>query len=190
MVHFYSQTVYYDHHWSLVSLGVWRKYPNPHSAHVVSVDVLDRSINPETGIIRTERVIGCKQKAPRWVVKILGGSSDAFVREVSHLNLHTGETHLTSENLSLCQYLTVLERVHYTPCPITPSNPKPRTKFTQTAEIQAKIGAWKPVQEKLESWSLDMFGKNAQKGREGFEHVLRTLWENRQGLIADRSRFP
>lgn len=158
--------------------------------------------------MRTERVIGCTQKAPRWVVKVraialslgsdwptntalhllitfvqqlLGGSSDAYVREVSHLNPNTGETHVTSVNLSLCQYLTVLERISYKPCP---ANPTGRTLFTQTAEIQARIAGWRPLQERFERWSLEMFDKNAEKGREGFEHVLRTLWETRQGLIA------
>ncbi|KAG8868059.1 hypothetical protein FRC20_004248 [Serendipita sp. 405] len=70
MVSFFSQSFHYDHPWQLVNIGVWRKYPNPHSAHVISVDVLDRSIDPSTGIVRTERVIGCKQKAPGWVVKV------------------------------------------------------------------------------------------------------------------------
>ena len=58
------------HPWSHVVIGMWRKYPNPKCTHVVSVDVIDRSVDPETGIIRTERILGCKQKAPRWVVKV------------------------------------------------------------------------------------------------------------------------
>jgi len=32
--------------------------------------VLERSIDPGTGIIRTERVIGCTQKAPGWIVRV------------------------------------------------------------------------------------------------------------------------
>jgi len=84
-------------------------------------------------------------------------------------------------NLSLCQYLTVLERISYKPCP---TSPRERTLFTQTAEIQARIAGWKPLQERFERWSLEMFDKNAEKGRKGFEHVLRSLWESRQGLIA------
>lgn len=58
------------HPWSHVVIGMWRKYPNPKCSHVVSVDVVDRSVDPETGIIRTERILGCKQKAPRWIVKV------------------------------------------------------------------------------------------------------------------------
>lgn len=50
--------------------GIWRKYPNRECAHVISVDVLDRSIDPKTGVLRTERVLGVRQKAPLWVLKV------------------------------------------------------------------------------------------------------------------------
>jgi hypothetical protein len=59
-----------SHPWSHVMIGMWRKYPNPHCTHVVTVDVLDRTVDPMTGIIRTERILGCKQKAPSWIVKV------------------------------------------------------------------------------------------------------------------------
>lgn len=49
---------------------MWHKYPNPHCTHVQTIDVVDRTVDPETGIIRTERVLGCKQKAPTWIVKV------------------------------------------------------------------------------------------------------------------------
>jgi hypothetical protein len=181
MVHFFSQSFNYDHSWSLVNLGLWRKYPNPYSAHVVSVDVLDRSINPQTGVIRTERVIGCKQKAPRWVVKVLGGSDDAYVREVSFVDPRTQETTVTSINLSLSQYMRVLERITYSPCPQQPTQ---RTLFSQTAEIQARVPFWAKLGESLEKFSVERFGQNAESGRIGFDYVLRTLWEARNGLPA------
>lgn len=59
-----------SHPWSHVVIGMWHKYPNPHCSHVVTIDVVDRSVDPTTGIIRTERVLGCKQKAPVWIVKV------------------------------------------------------------------------------------------------------------------------
>ena len=59
-----------SHPWSHVVIGMWHKYPNPHCSHVLSVDVLDRSVDPETGVVRTERILGCKQKAPSWVLKV------------------------------------------------------------------------------------------------------------------------
>jgi hypothetical protein len=60
----------FSHSWAHVIIGMWHKYPNPHCSHVVAVDVIDRSVDPSTGIIRTERVLGCKQRAPGWIVKV------------------------------------------------------------------------------------------------------------------------
>lgn len=51
-------------------MAMWHKYPNSKCTHVVSIDTIDRSVDPVTGIIRTERVLGCKQKAPIWIVKV------------------------------------------------------------------------------------------------------------------------
>jgi len=46
------------------------KYPNPYATHVHTVDTISRTIDPETGIIRSERVIGVQQGAPRWITKV------------------------------------------------------------------------------------------------------------------------
>ncbi|UOH83723.1 hypothetical protein LQV05_006458 [Cryptococcus neoformans] len=46
-----------------------RKYPNPFATHVYSVDTMERSIDPETGVLRSERLIGVQQGAPKWVTK-------------------------------------------------------------------------------------------------------------------------
>lgn len=59
-----------SHSWAHVIIGMWHKYPNPHCSHVVTVDVIDRTIDPSTGIIRTERVLGCKQRTPTWIVRV------------------------------------------------------------------------------------------------------------------------
>jgi len=173
MVHVFSQNIFYNHDWATVNHGLWQKYPNPHSGHVISVDVLDRTIDPVTGVLRTERILGCKQSAPRWVVKMLGGSDDAFVREVSFVDPSTSRTTVTSVNLSLSQYITVLETLSYTPASSEPSS---KTLFHQTAEIQSRM-SWKSLGDRLEAWCVDRFTSNAALGRLGFEHVLRSLRE-------------
>ncbi|KAL5636011.1 hypothetical protein ACGC1H_004727 [Rhizoctonia solani] len=178
MVHVYSQSFPYNHSWAHVNRGIWHKYPNPQCAHVVSVDVVDRSVDPVTGVIRTERVLGCKQAAPRWIVKLLGGSDDAFVREISFVDPVTARTTVTSVNLSLSQYVTVLENIVYEP--VRGPDGRMRTQFTQTAEIQARMAIWRSVGERLEKFSVDRFGQNAQLGREGFESVLGMLLEQKQ----------
>jgi len=158
--------------WSKVVIGMWHKYPNPHCSHVVTVDVVDRAVDPNTGIIRTERILGCKQKAPIWVVKLFGGSEDAFVREVSFVDPANQNATMTSVNLSLSQVATCYERVQYYP---VAGN---RTAFTQTAEIQARMGLWRSVSDKLENWLVLRFEQNAQLGKMAFSDVLRSLWES------------
>lgn len=59
-----------SHPWTHVVIGMWHKYPNSKCTHVVSIDTIDRTVDPVTGIIRTERLMGCKQKAPIWIVKV------------------------------------------------------------------------------------------------------------------------
>jgi hypothetical protein len=76
---------------------------------------LSRHIDPETGIIRSERIIGVQQGAPKWITKLFSLPPMAYVREIVFINPPgTGEdkTHPTSTsmsiNLSLAQYVYVL----------------------------------------------------------------------------------
>ncbi|KAH7915132.1 MSF1-domain-containing protein [Hygrophoropsis aurantiaca] len=177
-MHFFSQTFKYDHPWSHVVIGMWHKYPNPHCTHVVTVDVIDRSVDPTTGIIRTERVLGCKQKTPTWIVKLFGGSEDAFVREISFVDPASQVATITSVNLSLSQFATCFERIQYTP---TSSG---QTAFLQTAEIQARMAMWRSMADKMETWLVQRFEQNANLGKAGFTDVLRTMWEAKQQQAA------
>ena len=169
---------------------MWHKYPNPHCTHVQTIDVVDRTVDPETGIIRTERVLGCKQKAPTWIVKVcnrlvlspyctdpfvqlFGGSEDAFVREISFIDPATQTATITSVNLSLSQFATCFERIHYSPA----ANGQ-QTAFLQTAEIQARMALWRSVSDRLENWLAQRFEQNAQLGKVGFTDVLQAMWDD------------
>ncbi|KAI0320448.1 MSF1-domain-containing protein [Amylostereum chailletii] len=169
---YFSQTFNYDHPWSHVVIGMWHKYPNPHCSHVVTVDVVDRSVDPQTGIIRTERILGCKQRAPIWIVKLFGGSEDAFVREISFVDPSTQSTTISSVNLSLSQFATCNESIRYSP------TTDGHTRFEQIAEIEARVAMWRAATDKLEHWLADRFEQNAQLGKVGFSDVLRRLWED------------
>jgi hypothetical protein len=111
-------------------------------------------------------------------VQMLGGSDDAFVREISFVDPANARTTVTSVNLSLSQYVTVLENIVYEP--VRGPDGQFQTRFAQTAEIQARMAIWRSVGERLEKFSVDRFGQNAQLGREGFEGVLRVLLEQKQ----------
>lgn len=62
------QTVHDFHYeWSLVSAANWQKYPNDNCPHVQHVDVLNRTVDPKTGILTTERLITVSQNVPRFI---------------------------------------------------------------------------------------------------------------------------
>lgn len=51
-------------------------------------------------------------------------------------------------------------------------NQDARTRFKQEAKITALCGGWQKIKTKIEEASVERFGENAQRGREGFERVL------------------
>lgn len=60
----------FQYEWSLVSAANWQKYPNEHCPHVQHVDVLNRTLDPETGILTTERLITVDQNVPALIMKV------------------------------------------------------------------------------------------------------------------------
>ncbi|KAK9898069.1 MSF1-domain-containing protein [Cystobasidium minutum MCA 4210] len=162
---------------------IFRKYPNEYAQHVVSVDVLDRSIDPETGVLRTERLIGVHQPAPRWVASLLGTNAESYAREVTFLVPESSDAPETqpptiivsSINMSLKNVLTCYERISYVPSRL---KPKQETVMTTIAEISAhgklRDGGMtaRKVGRKFEDYSLERYKVNSQIGRKGLDSKL------------------
>ncbi|KAI9250528.1 PRELI-like family-domain-containing protein [Phascolomyces articulosus] len=158
----------FQYEWSLVSAANWQKYPNEHCTHVHAVDVLDRRLDPETGVLTTERLITVNQSVPRLIMKLLGGDSNAqYVREISIIDPKKKTLTMRSQNLTMSNLLSVEEEIEYSVHP-EDSN---KTQFSQQATISAgsMMTRWASV---LEDFSIKRFQQNAAVGREGFSKVL------------------
>ena len=169
----FSSSCTYDYSWEEVSTANWRKYCpwNDKSTHVIAVDTLSRSVDPSTGILRTERLITCHQTAPAWVLSLLGGQPTSHVYETSYVDPALKRVTMCSTNLTWSNILSCRETVVYEP--LASSTPvHERTQFKQDAKITALCGGWQKIRTKIEEASVERFGQNAQRGREGFEHVL------------------
>lgn len=166
----------FDYSWDEVSTANWRKYSpwNDKSTHVVAVDTLSRSVDQATGILRTERLITCKQSAPQWVISLFGGDENSHVHEVSYVDPKAKKVTMVSTNLTWSNILSVRETVMYKPMldNVTGTFSKDKTLFDQEARITALAGGWQKIKTKIEEASVERFGENAKKGREGFESVL------------------
>jgi len=161
----------FDYSWDEVSTANWRKYSpwNEKTPHVIAVDTLNRSVDPATGILRTERLITCKQSAPKWLSSFLGGTEVSHVYETSYVDPKNKKVTMCSMNVTWSDLLSVRETVVYKP---DPENPAARTLFQQQAEITAFCGGWQKIKNKIETFTVERYRENAVKGKEGFEMVL------------------
>lgn len=165
---FFDSSSVFNYCWEEVTKANWQKYPNDITKHVVSVDVLRRDVDPLSGVLRTERLIGCRQQVPIWITKLLGSSGKAYVREVSEVDPKKGTLVMRSQNLDFASLLSVTEVVRYTR---DPEDPLKRTLFSQNASFRAGL-SFKRLCLKLEEYSISRFEQNAQLGRMAFEQVL------------------
>jgi len=167
----FSSNYTFDYSWEEVSTGNWRKYCpwNDKATHVISVDTLARHVDPSTGILRTERLITCRQTAPQWVLTILGGDTTSHVYEVSYVDPQSKKVTMCSTNMTWSNLLQCRETVIYQP---SASDSMQKTEFKQEAKIVALCGGWQKIKTKIEEASVERFQENAKRGREGFEAVL------------------
>lgn len=183
----------FDYSWDEVSTANWRKYCpwNKKTTHVVAVDTLSRSVEPSTGIVsmtfqpapcplvarltlcgrqlRTERLITCKQSAPKWLHPFIGSKDISYVYETSYVDPASKRVTMCSTNMTWADLVSVQETVVYRP---SSADPATRTHFHQNARITALCGGWQRVRHSIEQSTADRFQQNASNGREGFEMVL------------------
>lgn len=168
---FFSSVHEFDYSWDEVSTANWRKYSpwNDKSTHVIAVDTLARHVDPTTGILRTERLITCKQSAPKWLQSFLGGTETSHVYETSYVDPKAKKVTMCSMNMTWSDLISVRETVVYRP---SSDAPHAKTEFHQNAQIIALCGGWQKIKNSIEDFTVERFKQNAVKGREGFESVL------------------
>ena len=145
----------------------YSQYPNDYSKHVVSVDVLSRSVDADSGVLRTERLICCRQAVPRLLLTTLGGSEFAYFREISEIDPATRKYTATSYNLSFANMIRLEETCILREDPADAS----RTVFEQrlgvaTQPILSAVGRL------VEDFCVNRFESNAHLGRRGLEQIV------------------
>ncbi|GAB6021539.1 hypothetical protein CHUAL_004140 [Chamberlinius hualienensis] len=153
----------FNHPWETVTQAAWRKYPNPMNPAVVGIDVMDRKV--EDGILHTHRLICTKFGLPAWTNKFLGKDRTCYVSEYSEVDPITKTMTLQSRNLSLCNYLSVDEKLTYSQHPTN----KNCTLLKQEAVVSIR-GI--PLTNYLEDKMTSTISANANKGRLAMEYVI------------------
>lgn len=116
--------------------------------------------------LRTERLITCKQSAPKWLASLMGGTDVSQVFETSYVDPESKKVTMTSQNITFSNVISCRETVVYQPLSAT------KTQFVQSAKIVALCGGWQKVKNAVEEATVTRFAENATKGKQGFESVL------------------
>lgn len=110
----------YDYSFPAVSLAFFLRYPNPYSRHVLTSDVIDRYVDPNTKRLHTTRLHLKKSKIPSALLKLLpkgiGGSENSgqsFILEKTVVDVKEGWMTTESRNMEWTGILSVVERQLY-----------------------------------------------------------------------------
>ncbi|RSH91361.1 hypothetical protein EHS25_009660 [Saitozyma podzolica] len=178
MPQLFENDIIYDYSPAHTLNYLHRKYPNPFATHVVSVDTIDRRIDPDSGHMRSERVIGVKQGAPKWITKVSRdahppGSPAAVstpARRIRSRDRLCGPGRTQRDGDERQPEPGAICLITYTPYPRHSANPK-QTLFHQHALLLSAFPT-AMIARRIEKASLDRFGSNAGVGKQGFEWVL------------------
>ncbi|KAF9650718.1 MSF1-domain-containing protein [Thelephora ganbajun] len=173
---FFSNSHLYDDPWSIVSLAFFLRYPNPYAAHVLSCDVISRTLTPQ-GTLLTTRLILKKGSLPKWAPKGIINRAESWILEESEVDPLGRVVRCKTRNLEHVKVMRVEE--------ITTLRQAEGGKTLQIneARIVSRFG-W-GLAKTIENHGLAKFKTNLQRSREGLSHILNALRQTRlQPMVA------
>ncbi len=185
MPSFFTQTFRYEHPWQQVTSAIFQKYPNPFAAHVLTSDVIDRHIDPETGILHTTRLFLKKGTIPKWGKSIFK-QTEAYILEQSTVDPRAQTMVTVTKNLSMTKVMLVEETQTITPSTFTidvkshsgQDNTVTRTvrgtDIVTKARIVSNMG-WESIRSRIEHFGVTRFKYNSQRSSNGLRHVIERI---------------
>merc|ERR1711974_536279 len=89
----------FEHSWEDISMASWKKYPSETRPDVLSVDLIERSFDPETEVLTSTRLVIMEDKLPRFLQPIFGNNKCICLEE-STVDRKNKIMTLKSRNLS------------------------------------------------------------------------------------------
>tara|TARA_R110002050_G_scaffold285184_2_gene434722 strand:+ start:262 stop:825 length:564 start_codon:yes stop_codon:yes gene_type:complete len=171
----------FRHPWNDISIASWRKYPNTNRPDILSVDIIDRSFDPETGILRATRLITSDPNLPSWLRPWFPKSVSYCVEE-SEVDPRNKRMVLRSRNYTGSTLCQLTETCTYTPSATNSSH----TDFRQDVEIDANLYG---IASRVESAFMERFTSAAVKGREIMEDAVATINCSYDEFVEDVEEF-
>jgi hypothetical protein len=172
----------FGHSWETVAQSQWRKYPNPHNTSVLGTDVIDRSVSSD-GKLHSHRIITSDWGLAPWVQTLIGANRETYGYEYSIVDPKARTMELTSRNLTFCNFVSMHEKMKYSPHPEDPSN-----KTMMTTEMVVTVRGV-PLSSYMESIILNTVSNNAGKGRSAMDWVVEKFGCETRSLSDSLDKF-
>ncbi|KAL7878178.1 hypothetical protein SRHO_G00048210 [Serrasalmus rhombeus] len=168
MKYFFSETDIKSS-WDHVFSAFWQRYPNPFSTHVLTEDVVYRSVTADRRLI-TRRLLTKTNRLPRWAERFFSAnlSRSVYVLEDSVVDPGSKSLSTYTRNLNHATLMTVTER-----CVFRESAGHPSwTQLKREAWVTSSVfGFSRAIQE----FGLARFKSNQLKAMKGLEYALANL---------------
>ncbi|KAI8865747.1 MSF1-domain-containing protein [Ramicandelaber brevisporus] len=186
----YQHTHEYEHCWGLVTMAFWLRYPNPFARHVLACDVVDRYVDPATGILHTTRILLKRGVLPKWGRHIIK-STESYIVEYSEIDPKSQIMRTLTRNLNHTRIMQIEERIEYhgQRRPITqPSETaaaeaaRETTVARTTASIVSNFG-W-GLKSRIEGFGLNRFATGTSRSRDGMMYIIEMIRANKTFPLA------
>ncbi|KAG6885708.1 hypothetical protein C0993_010880 [Termitomyces sp. T159_Od127] len=129
------------------------RYPNPYASHVLSCDVISRTLTP-SGSLLTTRLLLKRGSLPRWAQNLVG-RAESWILEESEVDPMGKILRCRTRNLDHVKVMQVEEWA------MLRQNPEGQTIHTTEARIRSRFG-W-GLTKKIENHGLNRFKANVQR---------------------------
>ncbi|KAH8923109.1 MSF1-domain-containing protein [Atractiella rhizophila] len=190
MVQDFRATHSYSRPFHTLVLSFYLRYPNPYSTHVITADVLSRSLSPHTHTLSTVRLLRKRGKVP----SIFGNITDSWIVEESVLDLRSGGLDVRTRNVDHRTYLEAVEDLRFRPLrsfDVDSQNWVGGTWVESEGWVRCNKGM-RSFRKAVEGYGIGRLQRGMEKARLGLQTVLERMDdpETREKIINGTSTIP
>ncbi|GJN87941.1 hypothetical protein Rhopal_000896-T1 [Rhodotorula paludigena] len=164
-----------------------QRYPSPYGRHILSSDVISRSFDPRTDVLRTTRLILKRGKVPRWAPRVIQRIDTTWVLEETEIEvgleapdgtLEDGglaggprrELRTRSRNIDRTEFMEVFEWQVFR----QRGDDSLATDVHTYSRVTSEFGFW-PLSQRIEAYGLSKLPKSIEGARLGLQLVADLL---------------
>lgn len=153
--------------WNQIAIAFWKRYPNKHSKHVLSEDILDRKVD-SSGQLVTKRLFVKTNSTPKWIERLMK-TKNVHILEESIVDPIRQTLTTITRNLGMTNLMTVKETCVYKPH----QDNKSWTIVERKTNFDSKLSGLKRLA--ILRLSYERYRYNIKKTDAGLQQIISAL---------------